>query len=181
MANHSTLMFFACTMTVFTVACAFMPEAVSLTYPSYRSILPSNDYSPKHPKRESVLVCYSHKRNSCLPESKTRKILSGLKRKLGHTTKAQKVARWLESSRATPAIRGCRSEAHIHQMLIDYPPFPFTEVVAHEWEGEAETPFDVGVGDLVFKRPRSNEYLVIEAKHVGRNAQTHTKKKRGST
>lgn len=173
---------------VFTVARAFMPEAVSLhvtyMYPSYRSILLSNNYSSKHSKKESVLVCNSRKINSCLPESKTRKILFGLKntcmgRKLGHTTvQAQKVARWLESSRATPAVRGCRSEEHIHKILIDYPPSPFTEVVAHEWEGDAETPFDVGVGDIVFKRPRSNEYLVIEAKYIGRNAQKQTKTKK---
>lgn len=82
-----------------------------------------------------------------------------------------------------------RNEAELQEMLIGCPPTPFTQLVAHEWPVGKEWPVGYewmgeyfshyshyGVGDLVFKRPGFEDYLVVETKYMttrtGRTAKT---------
>lgn len=71
--------------------------------------------------------------------------------------------------------RSADCEQDLVQILAGCPPFPYTVLVAQEWEvvpGMA----NYGVGDLVFSIPSSAEYLVIETKYLnkrsGRTAKT---------
>ena len=54
--------------------------------------------------------------------------------------------------------KNASNEDDLHRILINSPPHPYTLLEAHEWQSRT------GVGDMVFKAPGSNRYLVVEAK-----------------
>ena len=62
------------------------------------------------------------------------------------------------------------SETCLHNLIMQFPPNPFTQLVAHEWKSSS------GQGDIVLKNPTKNSYLVVEAKFLnkrtGRSART---------
>ena len=57
------------------------------------------------------------------------------------------------------------NEDDLHRILINSPPHPYTLLEAHEWRSRS------GVGDMVFKVPGSNKYLVVEAKMLKNGVQ----------
>jgi len=61
------------------------------------------------------------------------------------------------------------NEEELQEMLIDCPPIPFIQLYRREWMadewGECHLS-QFGVGDLVFKRPGLEEYLVVETKFM---------------
>jgi hypothetical protein len=72
-------------------------------------------------------------------------------------------------------------ELELQQELIDSPPHPYTNLIRHEWGdfgggGRDNTTAHIGKGDLVFQRPNSEDYLVVETKYLrtdsGSNART---------
>ena len=62
------------------------------------------------------------------------------------------------------------NEDDLHRILINSPPHPYTLLEAHEWRSRS------GVGDMVFKAPGSNKYLVVEAKLLRNGVQKKWKK-----
>ena len=75
-----------------------------------------------------------------------------------------------------------KNEAELQATLICCPPIPFTQLVGHEWMVHHHYSQFGGVGDLVFKRPGFEEYLVVETKYIttmtGRTARTSRRKAR---
>jgi len=57
-------------------------------------------------------------------------------------------------------------EAQQQEQLIRNPPGPYTQLYKQEWEAVVGGVFK-GVGDLVFKVPEKEKYLVVETKHLG--------------
>jgi len=57
-------------------------------------------------------------------------------------------------------------EAQQQEQLIRNPPRPYTELYKQEWKAVVGGDFK-GVGDLVFKVPEKEKYLVVETKHLG--------------
>jgi len=55
-------------------------------------------------------------------------------------------------------VKSADNEDELHSFLINSPPPKYALLAAHEWRSRS------GVGDMVFKAPRRNEYLVVEAK-----------------
>jgi len=58
-----------------------------------------------------------------------------------------------------------RNEEQLQTALTYCPPIPFSQVVACEWMIE-NNHCHCGVGDLVFKRPGFEDYLVVETKYM---------------
>jgi hypothetical protein len=71
-------------------------------------------------------------------------------------------------------------ELELQQELIDSPPCPYTKLIRHEWGdfggGCNNTTAHIGKGDLIFQRPNTEDYLVVETKYLrtdsGSNART---------
>ena len=61
--------------------------------------------------------------------------------------------------------KNASNEDDLHRILMNSPPHPFTLLEAHEWRSRS------GVGDMVFKAPGSNKYLVVEAKMLKNGVQ----------
>jgi hypothetical protein len=71
-------------------------------------------------------------------------------------------------------IKNMDEELILQQELIESPPFPYENLIRHEWgdfggasssSSNAATAH-MGKGDLVFQRPNTNDYLVVETKHL---------------
>jgi len=191
--KHSirSLLYAVIAFALFAVDDAFTPPVVNEARSQPNSCLPLAIISPTYlaPRESKSRVLHSRKKNGVLPQSKTRKLifvlqsfLGLLKERLscaGSFDKARKAARWLKDYTATPNLRASKHEAHIHELLIEAPPFPFTNLIAHEWTVEdGHGPLAVGVGDLLFKKPRSNEYLVVEAKFLKKTTCRQTNKRK---
>ena len=79
-------------------------------------------------------------------------------------------------SRLLRGARRCTNEKDLQCLLLNSPPPPYTYFVAQEWP--VASPFtNLGVGDLVFKRPKVYEYLVVEVKHLGKGNRKKGRKK----
>ncbi|KAG7340323.1 hypothetical protein IV203_023866 [Nitzschia inconspicua] len=65
-------------------------------------------------------------------------------------------------------------ELILQRELMDSPPLPYQNLIRQEWgdfgggsNGISTTPTaHIGKGDLVFQRPNSDDYLVVETKHL---------------
>lgn len=72
----------------------------------------------------------------------------------------------------------------LQQELIDAPPFPYTQLVGHEWgHFPSSLPLGdhIGKGDLVFQRPDTDDYLVVETKHLRTDAGPTARTKRNAS
>jgi hypothetical protein len=65
----------------------------------------------------------------------------------------------------------------LQQELIDAPPAPYTKLVAKEWTSLANM-HHVGKGDLVFQKPQTNDFLVVETKHLTTRSGATAQKRR---
>ena len=67
------------------------------------------------------------------------------------------------------------NEKDLQRFLLNSPPEPFSKLEAHEWFVE-DGKSHLGVGDLVFKNPQTNSFVVIETKYIKKNPSKRFKK-----